>query len=265
MKTKQIFIMLLITFGIIACKKSEEPFFPSQLNTLETSLTASFDSLNANLASSATLIASNIGDTAQIRNEMLDLANGSSFVLEFGFVTPAGIMQIVEPEIYHPFQGTDMSQESQFIKAVETKLPAISEAYIAQEGFWAAIMLHPILKNNQFVGGISGFFPTAPILERNVTPLVTGQTFEIWIMEKGGIVLYDQDVEEIGLNVLTDPLYQDFPELIAAAQLIDSEQSGVTKYSFYQTGTTIKVTKKTYWTTFEVYNTEWKLIWVKPE
>jgi len=65
--------------------------------------------------------------------------------------------------------------------------------------------------------------------------------------------------------VLTDTLYQAFPELLSAAELIDAEKSGETTYSFYQTGTTTKVVKKTYWDTWELYGTEWKIIWVKPE
>ena len=84
-------------------------------------------------------------------------------------------------------------------------------------------------------------------------------------MEKGGKVLFDQDTLEIGRNVLTDSLYSSFPELITASHLIDSLQSGETYYSFYQTGTSKKVVKKTYWSTYELFGTQWKIIWVKPE
>ena len=83
-------------------------------------------------------------------------------------------------------------------------------------------------------------------------------------MEPGGKVLYDQDAYEIGRNVITDTLYAKFPELIAAAKLIDAQKSGETTYSFYQTDTTIKVVKKTYWKTYALYGTDWKIVWVKP-
>jgi hypothetical protein len=96
-------------------------------------------------------------------------------------------------------------------------------------------------------------------------PLLVNQDFEFWVMEKGGRMLYNQDAYEIGLNLFTDPLYKDFPELVTAAGKIDTEESGTTHYSFYKTGTSEPVTKLTYWTTFELYGMQWKLVWVKPE
>ena len=125
--------------------------------------------------------------------------------------------------------------------------------------------MHPILDQTILFGGITALFRPQTLLKRIIDPLVANQPFEMWVMEKGGVVLFDQDTLEIGRNVLTDPLYKPFPELIAAATLINKEQSGETYYSFYQTGTDIKVVKKTYWKTFSLYGTEWKIIWVKPE
>ncbi len=84
-------------------------------------------------------------------------------------------------------------------------------------------------------------------------------------MEKGGHMIYNQDHIEIGLNVFTDPYYKEFPDFITACEKIDKNESGTTHYTFYQTGTTNPVTKLTYWTTFERYGTEWKVVWVKPE
>jgi hypothetical protein len=84
-------------------------------------------------------------------------------------------------------------------------------------------------------------------------------------MQKGGKILYDQDLGEIGLDLFTDPLYAGYPELLAAGRKMDEEDSGTAKYSFFKAGTRITVTKLIYWTTFELYGTEWKLVWVKPE
>ncbi len=267
MKAKHILLLSLFALALCTCKKSSDPetFFPAEIGKVTEGLTKSFDSLNLKMAASAATISQNATDTAAIRNNMLSLFNSSSFILEFSFVTPQGIMQIIEPAIYHYLQGINISGQSHIIKAFQSKQPVLSESFLAVEGYYAAVDIHPIVNNNQILGGITALFFPQMILGRIITPLVKNQPFEIWVMEKSGKVLYDQDSLEIGRNVFTDTLYSSFPELIAAVHLIDSLKTGETNYSFYQTGTSIKVVKKTYWSTYELFGTEWKIIWVKPE
>lgn len=265
MKTNLLLMGMILSMLFVGCNKDENPFFPEQLATLNTGLTASFDSLNTDLAASAASLVAIINDSASIRSEMQSLFATNSFVLEFSYITPQGIMKIIEPPVFYPTQGTDISSQSHIIQGYQTKLPVLSNSFYAVEEFWAAVDFHPIVSNGEVLGGITALFLPEVILGRLIGPLVKNQTFEMWVMEKGGKVLYDQDSGEIGLNVLTDPVYAEFTELIAAAEKINAESTGETSYSFYQTGTTTKVVKKTYWQTFTMFDTEWKLIWVKPE
>lgn len=267
MKSLKIILFALLVSALFACKKSDDNSmaFPGELAKVTNALKLSFDSLNVDMSLVASTIAQNPNDTNAIRSYMLNLCDASSFVLEFSYVTPQGIMQIVEPAVYHNIQGSNISQQAHVITAFQTKMPVLSNTFNAVEGFKGAVDIHPVVKNTQVLGGITGLFLTRTILERIIAPIVANQEFEIWVMEKGGITLYDQDTAEIGLNVITDPLYQAFPELIAAAQLMNTQKSGETSYSFYKTGTSTKVTKRTFWSTFELYGQEWKIIWVKPE
>ncbi len=265
MKTNPIFYILILLLGLSACKKDDDTFFPAELSTLNASLTASFDSLNVDLANSVSFLKTRISDTVAIRTEMQQLFSRTSFSIEYAYINPQGIMQIIEPPVYYPTQGTDISQQDHIIKAFQTRLPVLSNTFYAVENFYAAVDIHPIVNNDELLGGITALFLPETILDRWISPLVKNQSFEIWVMEKGGKVLYDQDSDEIGKNIFTDPVYAEFPELIAAAEKIDAQTTGETTYSFYQTGTTNKVSKKTYWSTFSMYGTEWKLVWVKPE
>jgi hypothetical protein len=265
MTAKQIILMALIVVSFTACKKSSDNSLPAELDTANAGLTSSFDSLNMDMASNATEIAQNINDTAAIRAKMLGLFNRSSFVVEFSYVNPQGIMQIIEPALYHSTQGADISQQSHIIKAFQTKQPVLSDMFYAVEHFYAAVDIHPMVNNWQVLGGIASLFLPQTILGRIITPLVKNQPFEMWVMDNDGNILYDQDTEEIGRNLFTDALYTPYPELITAGHKIAAEKSGETSYSFFQTGTTKVVVKKTYWITYELYGTEWKIIWVKPE
>jgi hypothetical protein len=267
MKRVHFLLALAVLFGGAACKKTSEPapFFPSEPDQVVATLTNSFDTLNKDMSATAALLAQNNTDTAATRAAMLGLFNRSSFVLEFSYITPQGIMQIVEPPVYHYIQGSDISMQEHVIRTFQTSQPALSKLFYAVEDFYGVVDMHPIVKEGVLHGGITALFRAQTLLQRIILPLVKDQSFEIWVMEKGGVVLFDQDTEEIGLNVLTDSLYKPFPELITAAKLIDANPGGETSYSFYKTGTTTKVVKKTYWKTFTLYGTEWKIIWVRPE
>lgn len=265
MSTKKILLFALMVLSIIACKKSDEKIdFPVEIDQVINELTLSFDSLNMDLAANATEISQNVADTATIRTKLLEMFNKSSFVDEFSFITPQGILQIIEPSEFYSSQGIDISDQSHIIKVFQTKLPVLSQSFQVVEGYNAAVDIHPLLNVELVQGAICGVFVPKEILGRIILPYVSGEAFEIWVMEKGGKVLFDQDEEEIGLNVITDPLYADFPELIAAAELINDGESGQTSYSFYQSGTNIKVTKKTYWKTLHICDNEWKIVWVIP-
>lgn len=264
MKPAQTLPAILILLSLFACKK-DEPDFPTEIDQVIETLTKSMDSLNTDLATNAIAIALNVSDTADIRSRLLTIYNNSSFATQVSFITPEGILQIIEPSEFYSSQGADISQQPHVVKAFQTKLPVLSQAFDLVEGYRAAVNFHPVLGTNQQVlGAVDAVFLPEEILGRIILPIVQGQTFEIWVMEKGGNLLFDLHTDQIGLNVITDPLYADFPELIAAAQKMDSELSNETTYSFYQTGTSNIVKKKAYWKTFEYLDNQWKIVWTEP-
>lgn len=265
MKISRLLLFILLVAGFTACNDEEEDFFPAEIGQVINVLSASFDTLNTAIDAGAATIGADVPDTAMIRGELLNLYNNSTFPENFSFINDQGILQIIEPSDFYPYQGSDVSGQDHVIEMFQTHEPVLSKVFYAVEGYYAAVDVHPVMSGDVLLGGVSTLFQPDEILGRIILPFVTGQAYEMWVMEKGGLVLYDQDAEEIGLNVITDSLYQDFPELIAAAELIDSVKSGETTYSFYQTGTTNKVVKKTYWDTFYLYGNEWKVVWVKPE
>ena len=265
MKTLKFILLIVVVVVFTSCENNDENFFPGQIGQVKSDLSASFDTLNTAMASGATAIAPDPADTEMIRNKMSELYVNSSFSENFSFIDKESILKIIEPSAFYPYEGSDVSSQEHVIRAWETLEPVLSEEFYAVEGYYAVVDLHPIVSNGILEGGVSTLFKPEDILGRIIVPYVSGEAFEMWVMEKDGIVLFDQDADEIGRNVLTDPLYQAFPELIAAAQLINTEKSGETTYSFYQTGTTTKVVKKTYWDTWEMHGTEWKIVWVKPE
>jgi hypothetical protein len=265
MKTIRILTISAALVFLSSCKKDNTPpFFPEEIAQALAGLTAEFESIHTPIEAAVAQCNANGVDTTIMRSALLDLHNAISHSKEMVYVDTAGILAIVEPPEFYPYQGTDISTQPHVIEAAQTLQPVMSNAFMVVEGYQAAVDVHPIVHAGQYSGTISMVFMPEEVVAAVVEPLVAGQSeFEIWVMEKTGLVLYDQDSAEIGLNVLTDPLYEDFPELIAACEKIANEESGETQYSFFQTGTTTVVTKKTYWDTFFIHGNEWKIVWVK--
>jgi len=264
MKTKLLFLIIGLCLFVSGCKK-EPVVLPDALVTSKAQLTMKFASLNEKMSEAVTYMGSVNMDSTLIRTKLTSLVNDFTDMEEFAQISPAGIMQNIEPSLYYSSQGANISTQSHVIKAFETKLPVLSLQFPAVEGFFAAVVIHPIVKNSAILGGLTALFLPEKILGDIMKPINNGQTFELWVMEKGGRLIYDQDASEIGHNLLTDAQYKDFPELVAAAEKINSEESGTTTYSYYKAGTTQTVKKLTYWTTFEMYGTQWKLVYGKPE
>ncbi len=265
MKTRKIFIYILIVVVFASCKNEEEPFFPEQLSQIKNQVAASFDSLNQSISAAVNQYEASGFDSAAMRASLLELYEESSFAAEFVYTTPEGILAIIEPAAYYAYEGTDISTQPHVISAFQTKKPVLSNGFMVVEGYQAAVTIHPIVQNNQLIGAISAVIVPSALLKRVIEPVVVNQGFEVWVMEKTGLVLYDQDEAEIGINVLTHPMYDDFPVLREACQKMAAEETGETSYSFYQTGTNTVVNKKTYWNTFSMQENEWKIIYVKPQ
>jgi branched-chain amino acid transport system substrate-binding protein len=268
MKAPKYFLFLLIiVFLFMSCKKEkdETPFFPQELTLLKSQVTSSFDSLNNSITAAVNVFAASGFDSVAMRAKLIELYNESTFSAEFVYTTPEGIMAIIEPSDYYSYEGSDISAQPHVVKAFQSRKPVLSDGFIVVEGYQAAVTIHPIIHNNQLIGAISAVIVPEDLLSRIIEPVVRNQDFEVWVMEKTGLVLYDQDEEEIGINVLTHPMYDDFPTLREACIKMAAEESGETSYSFFQTGTNTVVNKKTWWNTFHMQENQWKIIYVKPE
>ncbi|HBB91164.1 MAG TPA: hypothetical protein DC042_05460 [Bacteroidales bacterium] len=264
MKSKLILMPLCLTVFLTGCKKDDFEL-PPGLVQAKSNLTADLSALDQKMASAVLYIGSINADTSLIRAKMADLAEMSPEITDFGWVTPDGILQLIEPSLYHGSQGVNISTQDHIIKSFNTRQPVLSKVFMSVEGFSSVVLIHPQVTNSVLYGGLSALFYPENLLENILKPIFEGQDFELWVMEKGGRIIYDQDDFEIGLDLFTDPLYAGFPELITAGHKIDNEESGTTTYSFYKAGTQETVTKLTYWTTYSLHGTEWKIVWVKPQ
>ncbi len=266
MKRKSLLLSLIAIVILAACKKEEDPpYFPSEVDRLNTDLLKAFDTLNVQMSTSANTLVLLNNDSVLIRQEMAKLFTKTRHVTDVVYVNSNGVMEIIEPSAYYKDEGKDISDQDHVIQVTQTKQPAMSKSFLVEEGFYGVVVMHPLLFDNTLKGYLASVIKPEELLENYVQPLTQGKDFEIFVMEKGGRILYDVDQSKVGTNVFVDIRYMLSPEMIESAKIIDKDQKGETDYTFLEIDATEPVHKRAYWNTFSMFGTEWKLILIKEE
>lgn len=262
--SKALYLSLALALAdLAACSKDPLKSFPPELTTIKTNLETAFGSLDAQMSASATRLTPILDDSIRIRSELRDLfSKKPEYVLVFSLVYPPGTLEFVEPPVYYPIQGSDISDQDHIIRLFKEKVPVLSETFLAVEGFHAVVIGHPVIKNGEAAAGVTSLFNPQLLLSPIIDPLVLNQDFEIWMMENSGTLIWDQDIPDIGRNLFTDPYYDPFPNLKIALEKIVADDFGETTYSFFQAGTSIEVVKRAHWVTFSKHGQEWKIVHV---
>ncbi len=131
-----------------------------------------------------------------------------------------------------------------------------------------------------FVTGDSGVMVIAPIYDENgtytaslrvsinpiylfagpVSQLKTQEGYTVWSIQPDGVQIYDEDIEELDKNVLTDPLYSE-PTISSAMRIITEEKQGNVSYMFQNVGWTEYGQANAVWNTIQLPNgIEWRVV-----
>lgn len=137
-----------------------------------------------------------------------------------------------------------------------------------------------ITKPITFITGERGVLIIAPIYDENgtyiaslrvslnpiylfagpVNELKMQEGYTVWSIQPDGVQIYDEDIEELDKNVLTDPLYSE-PTISNAMHLIAEEKQGNVSYMFQNVGWTEYVQANAVWTTIQLPNgIEWRVV-----
>ncbi|MFY9364982.1 MAG: hypothetical protein WAP18_07805 [Bacteroidales bacterium] len=264
MKRKGIFQFLISAalLTALSCQQTQERHFPPALLTAVHQTEAALDSLSLQLTNAA-LQLSLSADTSDIRFQLQRLKAACRFTRENSFITPQAILLMTEPPEYYPIQGAHIGHQDIMVQVLSTPQPLLSNLFHIAEGYAAVLEIHPIFTNDQLLGFINGVFSPAQLLEEIIAPLVQNTPFNIWVMERSGVILYDADVSEIGLNVFTDVPYASVTELRNTCEKIAVQPIGKSTCSYRDPLTDQIISRKIFWKTLVHQGNEWKFVWVR--
>jgi len=168
---------------------------------------------------------------------------------------------------YNGSEGADISGQKAVARLLETRNPVMSDPFQTVEGFEAIALIYPVFsQSGEFIGGVSATLDPGELFRALVSPRLSDPKYSFWMMGADGLIVYDQDASQIGKMLFDDPLYQPYQSLLDLGRVMAGERSGHGSYSFQVTESNQSVvTKDTYWTTFGLHGTEWRLVLTRIE
>ena len=195
------------------------------------------------------------------RAALLELCAAFPYAVDCTAINARGIMLTVEPEKYRHVEGKDISDQPQVARVLQHKTPVLSSLFRAVEGFAAMDAEYPvILPDGQPAGSVSLLFKPEAMLGAIVAPLVKGLPVSIWVMNREGQILYDEDSAQVGLNIFLARLYQPYPQLIQLGRKMVDMQKGSGSYEFSTPSSPDPVRKQAQWRSASLYGAQWRLV-----
>ncbi len=238
----------------------------SQLMHIQNNVNTQLAKLDTALMSACQML-SDVGlNGAQARAVLSELVANNSLIVNAATCDAKDVLVAVEPTSYSSIEGEDIKAQEQNIRMHQTMLPAMSNMIPLVEGFPGVVMVAPIFdSSDKLMGSLSIVVQPSALINQSITPATEGtQQYSMWAMQSNGTLIYNPDPQQQGKNLLTDPIYEDYPELIAFARQISGQQSGYGSYQYFDKNvddtTKHVVSKEAYWITVGIYGTEWRLV-----
>ena len=230
------------------------------LSQLQIEIMEALEKLDGDLLHSAWRLAGKDLKSALARDVLNKLYRGNPYIIDCETVNDQGIMVAVEPQAHKSSEGADISGQAHMIRLFKTHTPVMSGSFQSVEGPRAVVIHHPIFsQSHQFRGSVATLFAPEYLLSGIIGPVASNLPVDIFLMQTDGLVIYDVDTKQIGLNVITDPLYQPFPELVALVRRMALTDEGEGEYRFYLKVGEPPVEKAVYWRSVALHGAAWRL------
>ena len=187
------------------------------------------------------------------------------YLLDCSTADPRGKMITVAPGEYSRYEGTDTATteaSKKFLAGLsENKKPVLSDIFKSVEGSDAVVLVWPVVtEKGEFLGVVSALFKPKSLMDETIAPQAEVVALKVNVMQLDGMVIYCTTGTETGKNVITDPSYKDFPDLIEQAVKIAAQKTGTGGYVYPDEATGKLVKKTIYWTSIGLHGTEWRIV-----
>lgn len=197
------------------------------------------------------------GDAA--RKILSDLCKYRPYVVDCSIIDTNGTKITVEPAEYKQYERTNRTDLPSVMALLKNKKPVMSDVYHSAEGIHAVSIGYPIFSDKgELLGAVRMLIKHEVFLK----PLAENRPCKVWVMQKNGLIVYDEDPEEIGKNIFSDDMFKSFDDLISFSKTVSLSKNGAGSYVFYADAAKDKtpVQKIAAWDTAGIHGAEWRVI-----
>lgn len=222
-----------------------------------------FSNLNKDI-----LIAIDKSDVSNI-SVLKELYSKFPEVTAFEFISIEG--KIVSSAPDRSNTGLDISRLFHIKDVLKLKKTIISKSFKSNSGEYFVALVYPVIRGNKVHGIIAALIQTEVFIPKLLSLHPLESSFQVWVMEDSGYILYDEDPKQAGKILFSDEMYKNFPELQKFGENVVQDKWGVGHYEFFINDGAKLVHKVGAWNTLEfdfVSNKEsqinWKVIITHP-
>ena len=200
-------------------------------------------------------------NTYEARKILREFIRFEGRAVDCATVDSSGKIALIEPIIYRRFENINISKQGHVVELLKNKKPVFSQLFRCAEGPNAISFAYPVLSpKGDFIGLVSLLIRPDSLIEPAIISAIKRSWIEIWIIQPDGVMVYNQDTEEIGKNVFKDDLYKPFPGFVSLCEKIAQEKKGDGSYEFLALGLKKKVIKDAVWDTVSINGLEWRIV-----
>jgi hypothetical protein len=259
-----VLVLSMLVILIFGCTAPPDAQLKSITQQIQKAVQAELDSMDNDLLATAAALsqAGLSGDGA--RSILNGLTQKHAIIIDSCAIDTAGIMVTCSPQTYNKYEGSDVSRQDVMVAFYKEKKPMLSKVFTSVEGIDSVIIIAPILSaKGDFTGSLSMLFEPQALFAATAEPILKGTDVIMNVMQLDGLTIYDSEYADVGLNLLTDPAFKLYPELVDFGRKIAGQKSGVGGYTFINHATSETVKKEAYWETAGLHGTEWRLVSIK--
>jgi hypothetical protein len=259
------FVLLITSFFLFFM--TGQVFAQNNLNNAASKIETGISNILKGIGNTISLVAKETGKIGLNNEEELrkllrkNVNDGKPYVIDSTFIDSKGIMKNIEPDKYRSYEGSDISKQEAVIEMIKAKKPRMGNLFLSVENIKSVDIEYPVfLKGKQFIGSVSILIKPDEMIRSIAAPIEKDLDMKFMVMQKEGGILYETDATQIGRNTFTDPLYKDYPELIALSKKMIKNKEGQGFYNFHDQKTKNIIKKQAVWKTIHFFNNDWIVV-----
>lgn len=248
--------------------KIEGPLKPAQpkltlsLERFVPELQHELDRIDDSVAQQLEKSSLDVTDEHKIRDLLRAIYDSNQNIIDSGFVDTKGILRYLEPEDYKNFENSDISSQAHIIAMRKSPRPLVSGGFLSAEHFLSTVIARPVYDGNgRFSGAVTVLIRPEIFIDTLLKKSEIPDDYELWVMQpEDGMIIYDQDKNEIGRLLFDDPMYTGYGTLLELGRKIAAAPSGEGSYVYLAPEEDKKVIKRAVWRSVRLHNRQWRVV-----